>query len=297
MHPKDYGIGLGLRSIYLNKFEKELPKPISWIEVITENYISHSYFSNEAPIQKLEKIAAFGPIAFHGVSLSLGSKKVSTSYLKKLKNLTERIPALSISDHVCFSRVGKTEFHDLLPLPFTTESCQIMRDNILTVQDFLKHRILIENVSSYFTFKVSSQTEWDFINTLLKEADCGLLLDINNVYVNSVNHSFDPYEYLKNIDAQRVYEIHLAGHTRTKHFLIDTHDHRVSHKVWDLFSWFTQHHGKRSTLLEWDDKFPSWPVIMSELCKIKKIRERSYETKNLYPSSQPHFSLSDTNAI
>jgi uncharacterized protein len=215
-------------------------------------------------------------VMLHGVSLSVGScDPIDKAYMKRLKELIDIVQPHIVSDHLCWTGIDGKNSHDLLPVPYTQEALQLIAEKIDQVQNILGRRILIENASSYLEYADSEMTEWDFISALIKQADCGLLLDINNVYVSSVNHSFDPKKYLKNIPHQRVGQIHLAGHSDMGGYLIDTHDHDVCNDVWNLFRWFTSHYGKFSTMIERDGNIPEWNILEKELIKIGDIRHES----------------------
>jgi uncharacterized protein (UPF0276 family) len=206
------------------------------------------------------------PLVMHGVSLSIGSTApLNTDYLKQLKKLAARIEPEWISDHLCWTGVHGVNLHDLMPLPYTEEAVKHLVQRIQQVQDLLGRRMLFENVSSYVSYSTSEMTEWQFISLLAAEADCDLLLDINNVYVSSVNHGFDPIKFLQGVPANRVRQFHLAGHQNHGTHIIDTHDEPVVDAVWELYKFARQHFGDVATMIERDDNIPSLAELVSEL--------------------------------
>ena len=271
----DLGFGLGLRSDHYAEVLKGRSPEVSWFEVVTENYLG----DGGRPLSVLEKIRERYPIALHGVSLSIGSvDPLSLDYLKRMRALVDHIDPAIISDHCCWTGVQGENIHDLLPLPFTQEAVRHVSNRVTRVQDRLGRRILLENVSSYLTFGHSEMTEWEFLSEIAKRADCGILLDVNNIYVSSVNHGFDPDDYLAGIPCERVGQMHLAGHaTQTTDdggvFLIDTHDRPVCQEVWALYEKAVLRFGRVSTMVEWDAEIPSYAVLKSELEKARIIEE------------------------
>lgn len=271
------GIGLGLRAPHFSHIAQSKPR-LGWFEAISENYMGLSNSGSGRPLKVLETLRQDYDIVLHGVSLSIGSTdELNFSYLKKLKELSDRVQPKWVSDHLCWTGVQGENIHDLLPLPFTKVAIQHLVDRIRKVQDFLGQRILLENVSSYITFKHSEMTEWDFLSELSKQADCGILLDVNNVYVNSVNHKFDPVSYLKALPRERIGQIHLAGHSRQGEILIDTHDAPVCEEVWDLFRIAINLFGPVSSMVEWDDKIPDFQRLEAEANKARQIIDQEME--------------------
>jgi uncharacterized protein (UPF0276 family) len=272
---KNYAVGVGLRVPHLSKFLDTLPRPssVQWLEVISENYLDGKNLQNTRSILNLEKIRRDFPIALHGVSMSLGSMHgLDLEYLKKLKALADRIEPIVISDHLCWTRIHGIQTHDLNPLPYTEALVVHVSDKIKQAQDFLGRKMLIENVSSYVTFESSVYTEEEFLARVVERADCGLLLDINNTFVSSMNHAFDAKEFLKRLPHHRVGQIHLAGHTiRKDGFLVDTHDEAVRDEVWDLFSWYGKNFGHPSSMIERDGNIPEWAELEVELLKMKSL--------------------------
>lgn len=261
------GLGVGLRTVHFDHILRHTP-PVDWFEVISENFLD----SWGRPRYVLEQIAERYPIVMHGVSLSIGSTQpLDFDYLRKLKQLARDTKALWVSDHVCWTGVAGLNTHDLLPLPYNEQSLAHVVERVRIVQDVLERPLVLENPSSYVTFADSTMSEAEFISRMAEEADCGLLLDVNNVYVSARNHEFDPVEYLRTIPYQRVVQMHLAGHTHCGTHLIDTHDGPVIHPVWELFRLAHELTKGVSTLLEWDAQIPEFPVVHNEILKAKQI--------------------------
>lgn len=261
------GFGLGLRSSHYAHILDHSPD-VDWFEIISENYMDNHGYS----MYLLERIAERYPIVMHGVSMSIGSTDpIDMKYLHGLKRLSKRINPQWISDHLCWTGILTRNSHDLLPLSFTEESLEHVVGRIKIVQDVLERPLILENPSSYLTFKQDTFTEWEFIKEMANQADCGILLDVNNIYVSSVNHEFDPIEYLNAIPMERVVQMHIAGHTNCGTHIIDTHDHPVVDEVWKLYHLAQQKAKGASTLLEWDAKIPPFDELLNELNKAKEI--------------------------
>jgi uncharacterized protein (UPF0276 family) len=223
------------------------------------------------PLAMLEEVRAHYPIVMHGVSLSIGSTDpLDRAYLKRLKALAERIDAKWVTDHLCWTGVAGKNVHDLLPMPYDQESLRHVIRRVKEVQDILERPIGLENPSSYVEFARSTITEWDFLAQVAEEADCGLLLDANNIYVSSFNHGFDPFEYLDGIPHERVIQYHLAGHTNHGTHIIDTHSDHVIDAVWDIYAASVAKSGGRPTLLEWDENIPEFEVVHAEAEKARR---------------------------
>jgi len=264
---KILGFGLGLRSQHYETILEKKPK-IDWFEILTENYL----VPGGKPLHYLDRIREHYPLVMHGVSLSIGSTdKLDTAYLQEVKDLAKRIEPAWVSDHLCWTGVNGKNLHDLLPLPYTEETINHVANRIQQVQEFLGQQLLIENVSSYLTYQHSEMTEWEFFAAIAKKADCLLLLDVNNVYVSSVNHHFDPLDYIHHLPVERIYQIHLAGHSRQGHYIIDTHDAPVPAEVWDLYANTLKHTGFISTMIERDDNIPELDELLAELNQAKAI--------------------------
>ena len=246
------GFGVGLRPFYQQLILETLPK-LDWLEVTTENYLGEG----GCALHYLEQIRAHYPIALHGVSLSIGSTDpIDWNYLTRVKRLAQRIEALWISDHLCWTGVGGVNLHDLLPMPYTEQAARHVASRVSQVQDFLQQQILLENVSSYMTYSRSEMSEWEFLALVAEQSDCLILLDVNNVYVSAMNHDFDPDCYLQAMSVQRVRQFHLAGHLQCDGYILDTHAAPICEAVWSLYSKACQRFAKAATLIERDDEFP-----------------------------------------
>lgn len=280
------GMGVGLRAPHFSHLT-ENKSSVAWFEALSENYIETCGGNSGRHIKVLEKIRRDNPVVLHGVSLSIGSADpLDQIYLEKLKRLAGRVEPAWISDHLCWTGVDGKNIHDLMPLPYTEEALKHVAERISKVQDFLGRQILIENVSSYVSYVHSTMSEWEFISEVAERADCGILLDINNIYVSAVNHGFDPLRYMNFIAPGRVGQFHLAGHTNLGTHLIDTHDDHVCPEVWDLYDRAIKRFGPISTLLEWDDNIPEFEVLEKELAIASRIQERALgekRTNDPYP--------------
>jgi uncharacterized protein len=255
------GFGLGLRPPHYEALLSE-PQPIDWLEIITENYL----VPGGQPLHYLERIRARYPITMHGVSLSIGSTDpIDRAYLAAVRRLADRIEPAWISDHLCWTGVEGRNVHDLLPLPYTEEALAVVVERVGEVQEVLRRRILLENVSSYLSFTSSEMSEWEFLSEVAGRADCDILLDINNIYVSSVNHGFDPSHYLRAVPKERVRQFHLAGHSDMNGHLIDTHDHPIAAPVWTLYREAVAHFGSVPAMIERDDNIPPLAELVAEL--------------------------------
>lgn len=261
------GYGLGLRTEHYENILNTKPS-VDWFEVITENYL----VPGGKPHYYLEKIRENYPIVMHGVSMSIGSSDpLDWGYLNDVKSLVNKIEPKWISDHLCWTGIHGKNSHDLLPLPYTEEAIQHIVDRIIQIQDFFQQRILIENVSSYVSYKQSRMSEWEFLKEISNRADCLILLDINNIYVSSVNHEFQPEIYLSNLPKNRIQQIHLAGHSNMGDYIIDTHDNEIIDPVWNLYALALEKYGLVSTMIERDDNIPSLSILITELNQARKI--------------------------
>jgi uncharacterized protein len=257
---KYLGHGVGLRTKHFANYLSQ-PPPVDWLEAISENFMA----PGGRPLAVLEKVRRDVPVVLHGVSLSIGAvDPLSERYLDDLGALVHRIEPAWVSDHLSWSTHRGRYLHDLLPLPYTEEALAHVTARVARVQDQLGRQILLENPSSYVAFKDSTMTEWVFLSELARRADCGILLDVNNVYVSARNHGFDPYEYLAGIPPDRVGQFHLAGHSDKGQYLLDTHDHPVPDEVWELYRAAVERFGAVSTLVEWDDHIPPLVRLVEE---------------------------------
>ena len=261
------GLGVGLRSVHFPHILQNHPA-VDWFEIISENFMD----SGGRPRYVLDQIAERYPIVMHGVSLSIGSTDpLNFEYLRKLKRLAADVKARWVSDHLCWTGVLGKNSHDLLPVPLNEQTLTHVIERIRIVQDVMERPFVLENPSSYVTFAASTMSEWEFISRMAEEADCGLLLDVNNVFVSSVNHEFDPFEYVRSVPHHRVVQCHLAGHTDCGTYRIDTHDGEVINPVWNLYRLAHELTGGMSTLLEWDAKIPPFEVVHAEVLKAKNF--------------------------
>jgi len=262
------GSGVGLRRPHYPHVLEKQPA-MDWFEVISENFM----VAGGRPLEVLERVREHYPIVLHGVSMSLGSTDaLNREYLSDLARLARRFEPAWISDHLCWTGVGGHNLHDLVPLPYTEEALRHVVRRIREVQEFLERPILIENVSSYMEFTTSTLSEWEFLASVAEEAGCGILLDINNIYVNAFNHRFDPQVYIDAIPAERVVQFHLAGHSDHGTYLLDTHDHPVRDEVWSLYEYAVRRFGEVSTLIERDDNIPEFAELAASA---EEARRRS----------------------
>lgn len=269
LHPP-LGFGLGLRPDHYPYIFEHKP-PVDWFEIITENFL----LPGGRPLHNLNRIRQDYPIVMHGVSLSIGSTDpLNMDYLKKVKDLMQAIEPAWVSDHLCWTGVNGINLHDLMPLPYTEETINHVVGRLNQVQDFLGRRLLIENVSSYITYMDSVMSEWEFLSAVAEKADCLILLDINNIYVSSYNHKFNPHDYLYAVPKNRVQQFHLAGHLNKGDYIIDTHDASIIENVWDLYQDAVKHFGNVSTMIERDDNIPPFPELMTELMHAKSLYEQ-----------------------
>ncbi len=272
------GLGVGLRTTHFPHILNRWPE-VDWFEIISENFMD----SGGRPRHVLNQIAERYPIVMHGVALSIGSTDpLNFDYLGRLLKLAREVNARWVSDHLCWTGVASRNTHDLLPLPLNEETLSHVARRVRTVQDFLERPLVLENPSTYVGFTSSTMPEWEFLARLADgDRGAGLLLDVNNVYVSSVNHDFDPVEYIRNVPRDRVVQFHLAGHTHCGTHIVDTHDGPVVDPVWDLYRLAHQHTGGAATLLEWDAKIPSFPEVHAEV-----LKARDYMTCDL-PTRRP----------
>jgi uncharacterized protein len=261
-----YGVGIGLRiPHYHHIFEK---KPVvDWFEIISENFM----VDGGRPLRVLDQILERYRVVQHGVSMYFGSAEpLNREHLRRLKTLVKRTKTPWLTDHLCWGSVDGRYSHDLLPMPYTFEAARRTAQKIREARDFLEVPIAVENVSSYAEYHVSEMTEWEFLNEVVEGADCGILLDVNNIYVSSQNHNFNPLDYVNSVPRERVAQIHIAGHSKYEKYILDTHDHAVIDPVWQLYSRAIELVGSTATLLEWDDRIPSFEEVHAEALKAKK---------------------------
>jgi len=267
IHPPFAGFGLGLRKPHYADF-LEVRVAVDFVEVISENFM----VDGGRPRRILRDIRALYPVALHGVSMSIGSADgLDGAYLARLRALVDEIEPLFVSDHLSWTRIEGFSSHDLLPLPYTEEALGVVCANIDRAQDALGRSMLIENPSSYIAFAGADMTEWEFLELVCARTGCGLLLDVNNVFVSATNHGFDPIRYLDALPHDRVRQIHLAGHSQGREMLIDTHDRPVPASVWDLFAYVRPRLGNVATMIERDDDIPPLADLLAELDIARRI--------------------------
>ena len=244
---------------------------LDWFELLSENYM----IRGGRPLRIARQLSECIPLALHGVSLNIGSSDpLDGAYLDDLARLAELTSTRWISDHLCWTGVGGHNTHDLIPLPYTAESVDHLAERVREVQRRLGRRIALENVSSYLSYRADAMPEWEFVAAVAEAADCGILLDVNNIFVSAHNHGFDAAEYIAGIPPERVFQIHLAGHSQSGPLLIDTHDHPVRDEVWQLYEQALQRIGPVSTLIEWDDRIPSYAELLVEVGRARDRLER-----------------------
>ena len=269
----DLGIGVGLRTVHYPHILEKRPE-VDFFEVLSENYMD----TGGRPVWVLDQVAERYPIVLHGVSMNIGSTDpLDRDHLSKLKSLATRTRAAWVSDHLCWTGVAGRNTHDLLPMPLTEEALRHVVGRVKTVSEILERPLMLENASTYAEFASSSMPEWEFLARLMEDADCGMLLDVNNVYVSSFNHGFDPLQYLNAIDPARVTQYHLAGHTNKGTHIIDTHNDFVIEAVWELYRHSIARTGNVATLLEWDADIPEFEVVHAEALKARVYRSEKAE--------------------
>jgi uncharacterized protein (UPF0276 family) len=268
--PAPLGYGLGLRPIYFDEIMSTRP-PVDWFEIISENYM----VSGGKPLSMLDAVRADYPVVMHGVSMSLASTDpLDFDYLAQLKALIERVAPAWVSDHVAWTGVHGLTLHDLLPIPYTRESLAHIVERICRVQDYLKRRLVVENASTYVSFSASEMSEQEFVKEMAERADCLLLLDVNNVFVSSFNHGFDPVAFIDAVPVERVVQFHMAGHTNHETHRVDTHDQPVCEEVWALYEHARRRFGDVSAMIERDDNFPPFSELLDELQRMRDIDVR-----------------------
>jgi uncharacterized protein (UPF0276 family) len=275
----DLGIGIGLRVPHYRHILGKRPS-CDWFEIISENYM----VDGGRPLEVLDQILEQYKVVQHGVSMYFGSTdRLNREHLRRLRALVQRTKTPFLSDHLCWGSVDGTYSHDLLPTPYTFASAKVTAERIRQARDYLEVPICVENVSSYAEFHCSEMTEWEFLTEVVERADCGILLDVNNIYVSSKNHNFNPYDYLDNVPHERVGQIHIAGHTKYEKYILDTHDHPVLPAVWRMYDHLIRKCGPTNTLLEWDARIPPFEEVHAEALKARKFLDKlaagaDYET-------------------
>ena len=265
----DLGLGMGLRAPHYEHVLEQEPE-VDWFEIISESYL----ISGGWPLHVLDRVSERYPIAMHGVSMSIGSTDpIDFDYLRDLKALAKRCKAKWLGDHICWTGVAGKNTHDLLPVPYTEESLAHVVERVRVIQDFLERPLVLENPSTYVEFGLSNLSEQEWIARLLEEADCALLLDVNNVFVTAKNHGLDVQAWLDAIPYDRVVQVHIAGHTNKGTHIIDTHIGPVIDEVWEIYRDVMQRTDDCSTLLEWDAEIPAFSVVQEELQRAEQYRK------------------------
>lgn len=265
------GVGVGLRPPHHPRFLSERPD-VAWLEVHSENFL------DDGPgIEVLENLRTDYPVSLHGVGLSLGSAdRLDVGHLARLRRLADRIAPQLMSEHLCWGAIGERHLNDLLPMPYSSAALALMCERIDAAQNALGRPLLIENVSSYLRWQQEEYSEWDFVATLAQRSGCGLLVDVNNIYVSAINHGYDARAYLAALPAASVGELHLAGHETQRDCLIDTHSRPVCAAVWDLYREALKLYGARPTLIEWDNDLPALEVLLAEAATARTILEQHH---------------------
>jgi len=284
------GFGVGLRPVHFPVVLERAAQHrlrVDWFEATSENFM----IPGGRPLRILDEIRSHVPVVLHGVSMNLGSSDpLDEDYLDALQRLVDRVDPPWISDHLCWTGVDSHNLHDLLPLPYTAETIRHVSERIERVQDRLHRRIAIENVSSYLSYASDEMTEWEFLVAVAESADCGILLDVNNIFVSAHNHDFDATHYIDAIPSERVFQIHLAGHSVQGPLLIDTHDHPVRDEVWELYTRAIERFGPVATLVEWDDRIPEFDVLEAEALRARSACEDLFSNGSLVrkQAARPH---------
>lgn len=262
---------MGLRTPHYPQFLSERPD-VAWLEVHSENF-----FDDGPDIAVLEQLRADYPVSLHGVGLSLGSAgRLDVTHLTRLRRLAERIAPQLMSEHLCWGAIGERHLNDLLPMPYSSAALTLICERIDAAQNALGRTLLIENVSSYLRWQQEEYSEWDFIASMAQRTGCGLLVDVNNIYVSALNHGFDAHTYLAALPATHVGELHLAGHEAQQNCLIDTHSRPVCDEVWGLYREALKLYGTRPTLIEWDNDIPALDVLLEEAATARSMMEQHH---------------------
>ncbi|XZF14631.1 MNIO family bufferin maturase [Chitinophagaceae bacterium MMS25-I14] len=292
------GLGVGLRNKHFNHLMQQPPQ-VDWFEIISENFIDDYGFARHVLLHLRKQV----PVVMHGVSLSVGSTDpLDFNYLKKLKELAAVVEPSWISDHLCWTGVAHINTHDLLPMPLTEDSLDHVASRVMQIQDYLQRPLVLENPSTYLQFKASTMPEWEFLSLLALRTGCGLLLDVNNVFVSAHNHGFDAEHYIRSLPHHHIVQMHIAGPTDCGNLLVDTHDHPVPTRVWELYRIAQELTGGVSTLLEWDAQIPEYPELVDELFKARKVLngwlpDEAVQTATKETVSNPvHFQLEQAHA-
>jgi uncharacterized protein len=264
----DLGVGVGLRVPHYAHVISQRPA-IDFFEIISENFM----VQGGSPVYHLERVLERYPLILHGVSLGIGGPdSPDAAYLRRLKQLVNKVRPAWLSDHFCWCGVPGSHLHDLLPLPYTWDVVKLVAERARRIQDFLEVPFALENTSSYMTYTSSEMTEWQFVSEIAERADIGLMFDVNNVYVSAYNHGFAAEDFIHSVPHERIVQVHVAGHTNLGKYIIDTHRGPIIDPVWDLYALLIERTGPVSTLIEWDDQIPEWPVLEAEVARARTVR-------------------------
>lgn len=267
-HPALSGVGASIRPEHFQNYSQKIPNFINWFELLADNFFFDENLEENLPFIFKK------PITLHCVGLSIGSAEpMNKIYLKKIKSLDSQVNAVHISDHLCWSSLNKQNSFDLLPLSYCKESVELVSDKIKEIEDFLQKPFLLENVSTYIKTPLDTMIEYDFINSILEKTNAGLLLDVNNVYVNATNHGFEAKDFIDSLDKNKVKQVHLAGYKRFDTYLLDNHGDFVSDSVWSLYKYTTKKLGALPTCIEWDTNIPDFKTYIKESEKIASLYE------------------------
>lgn len=275
----DLGVGVGLRVPHYGAILAQRPS-VDFFEIISENFM----VDGGKPLYHLDRVLSHYRVVQHGVSLGIaGPEEPDRAYLQRLKQLARRTKTPWVSDHFCWCGAGNAHLHDLLPIPYTPEAVRRTAERARMIQDFLEVPFALENTSSYLTYRSSTLSEWEFISEVAERADIGLLFDVNNVYVSAFNHGFDAQQFIRSVPHERIFQIHLAGHTNLGKYIIDTHRGSVADAVLDLYRQTIALTGPVSTLIEWDDEIPELPVLLAEAERARRARDEGLALRDGRP--------------
>ena len=267
------GAGIGLRGQHIPEVIQELPD-VPWFEVLADNHLAEGGLIP----RQLAAVRSSYPVTFHCVGMSIaGVDDLDMNYLERIRNLAERFEPAWISDHLCFTQYANHQYHDLLPFPYSEESLSHVSERVMKIQDYLGRALVVENVSTYLQYRDSTMTEGEFLMSLCEKTGCEILLDVNNAYVNEINHGIDARDFIRSLPAERVREVHLAGFEDHGEYLIDAHNNLVANPVWQLYDYLVQLHGEKPTLIEWDNDIPEFKVLMEEAQRAERILSASRE--------------------
>jgi len=278
------GAGIGLRGQHIPEIIQAQPD-VPWFEILADNHLAEGGLIP----QQLAAVRSSYPVTFHCVGMSIaGVDALDMAYLEKIRSLAERFEPAWISDHLCFTQYAKHQYHDLLPFPYSEESLAHVCERVMKIQDYLGRELVVENVSTYLQYRDSSMTEGEFLKSLCEKTGCEILLDVNNAYVNEINHGIDARDFIASLPARHIREVHLAGYEDKGEYLIDAHNNLVANPVWELYEYLVQLYGEKPTLIEWDNDIPAFDVLMEEAQRAERILSASVDrsAKSLKAAAQ-----------